>query len=133
MINAPDSLQQRHEKTHPGYVRSEGAPDNEIAVLVVNECWNTAAGIDCGVLRGLVLVLAEVEVDEFVVQSELLKNNNRLPVGGLQRGIGCNAYGLGSPSVGRKSGNTIQCEVDVIGGHAVETGCCMSDDRCTTQ
>ena len=111
VINAPDSLQQRHEKTHPGYVRSEDAPNNEIAVLVVNECWNTAVGIDGGVLRGLVLVLAEVEVDEFVVQPELFKNNNCLPVGGHQGDVGYYAYGLGSPPVGRKTLGSVESEV----------------------
>ena len=39
------------------------APKGEVAVLVVNDGWNTAVGVVLGVLVGLVFAFLEVEVD----------------------------------------------------------------------
>ena len=60
------------------------APKGEVAVLVVNDGWNTAVGVVLGVLVGLVFAFLEVEVDRLVGQAELLQNVCDLPENGPQ-------------------------------------------------
>ena len=57
-----------------------GVPYDEVVFLVVNKGRDATVGIDGSIRRTLLLALAQVQVDELVLESELFKNDDRLPV-----------------------------------------------------
>ena len=57
----------------------ENKPDDEVAVLVVNQRGDAAVRIVLGVLLGLLHIGCEVVVDVAVVEAELLENDSDLP------------------------------------------------------
>ena len=54
--------------------------DDEVVTIVVYDHGDTTIRVVLGVLRSLLLVLAEVEVDRLVRQSKLFENVDDLPV-----------------------------------------------------
>ena len=56
------------------------APYDEVVFLVVNKGRDATVGVDGSIRRILLLALAQVQVDELVLESELFENDDSLPV-----------------------------------------------------
>ena len=56
------------------------APYDEVVFLVVNKGRDATVGVDGSIRRILLLALAQVQVDELVLESELFENDDCLPV-----------------------------------------------------
>ena len=57
-------------------------PDDEVSVLMIDEGGDATVRVELGVFGGLVLVLAEVEVDRLIGEPEFLEYSHDLPAGG---------------------------------------------------
>ena len=56
------------------------APYDEVVFLVVNKGRDATVEVDGSIRRILLLALAQVQVDELVLESELFENDDCLPV-----------------------------------------------------
>ena len=78
---------------------SRYVPDNKVAVFVVDEGGDTTIRVEIRVLLRFLFTFVEVEVDEGVIETKLLKNENDLPTATVSNAKKCGEDHL--PSVGR--------------------------------
>ena len=67
-----------------GREEGRGAPNREVAVLVVDERRNAPVRVVLGVRLGLLVALLEVEIHGLVAQAELFEHDCDLPAASLR-------------------------------------------------
>lgn len=95
-----------------------GVPYDEVVFLVINEGRNPAIGVDGSERCTLLLTLAQVKVDEFVLEPELFENNDHLPIKIVSGVQDSRAGKYDVPSVGREALVCVKGEISGR-GHCV--------------
>ena len=65
-----------------------GLPHGEVAVLVVDQSGDTAVRVQLGMLGGLLLILAKIEIDGLVGKPKFLEEERDFPVSGARKDQG---------------------------------------------
>ena len=110
-----ESLPGFQSTTGRGDNHSEHLPNGEVVVLVIDNGGDATVGVDLQVVWGLVLSLAEIEVDRFVRQPEFFENDGDFPEGraGFRIPV-TSAGGANVPAVG-STGVRVQGELLPVG------------------